>query len=170
LLVADKRSAYSIQVRQYALSADAYTFWTNLKKNTEQLGSIFEPQPSQINGNIHSATNPQEPVIGYISVGSTSLKRIFILNQQLPYWAAITPYQGCVDTPLYYVFYPPGSKTPVNQVNAFINYDRGASIDPLTPIAPITVPGGGIVGYTAAENACVDCTLRGTNVEPSFWH
>src|SRR5471030_1808695 len=30
---------YSINIRQYALTGDAFSFWTNLKKNTEQLGS-----------------------------------------------------------------------------------------------------------------------------------
>src|SRR5437868_11979399 len=32
------RAKYSIQVKQYALSEDAYNFYVNLKKNTEQLG------------------------------------------------------------------------------------------------------------------------------------
>lgn len=77
---------YSILVRQYALTPDAYIFWTNLKKNTEQLGGIFDAQATQINGNIHSATNPSEPVIGYISVGSTTSQGLFITIYQLPRW------------------------------------------------------------------------------------
>ncbi|MDO3626770.1 DUF4249 family protein [Mucilaginibacter sp. BT774] len=60
---------YSILVKQYALSADAYKFYANLKKNTEQLGSIFDAQPSAIRGNIHFVTTPAEPVIGYLCIG-----------------------------------------------------------------------------------------------------
>ena len=161
-------SEYSILVRQYALTADAYTFWTNLKKNTEQLGSIFDAQPSQINGNIHSATNPLEPVIGYISVGTTSSQRIFIKNRQLPAWLPTPAYPNCqLDTELY-VYYAPGAKTPVNQVNEFINYNKGAQF-PLIPVSPISRPGSPPLGYTAAEPVCVDCTLRGTNIQPVFW-
>jgi hypothetical protein len=69
---------YSIIVKQYALTPDAYNFFVNLKKNTEQQGSIFDAQPSEISGNIHSVSNPSEPVIGYVSVGSTTSQRIFI--------------------------------------------------------------------------------------------
>src|SRR6185503_9234174 len=86
---------YSIQVRQYALTTDAYNFYVNLKKNTEQLGSVFDALPSQINGNIHSVTNPAEPVIGYISVGGTSKLRIFISNRQLPAWIITPFYTNC---------------------------------------------------------------------------
>jgi len=162
-------SEYSILVRQYALTADAYTFWTNLKKNTEQLGSIFDAQPSEINGNMHSVTNPLEPVIGYISVGGTASKRIFIASQQLPNWLPTNPYPNCkLDTALY-VYYPAGSKVSYNQVDELINYNKGASVNPLIPVAPIGRPGSPPIGYSASDRVCVDCTLRGTKQEPSFW-
>jgi hypothetical protein len=161
---------YSILVRQYALSADAYAFWENLKKNTEQLGSIFDAQPTQLNGNIHSITNPSEVVIGYISVGDIASQRIFITSQQLPNWAATRAYPDCQLDTFLYVYYAPGSKgPPVNQVNQYINYNKGAS-SPSIPIDAI-VPNGGTkpIGYTASDRSCVDCTLRGTNKQPAFW-
>jgi hypothetical protein len=162
-------SKYSIQVRQYALTGDAYSFWENLKKNTEQLGSIFDAQPSQINGNIHSLTNPSEPVIGYVSVGSVSSARIFIANQQLPAWADSPNDPSCILDSFYYAYTPKGSTAaPVNQVNAFINYKKGAT-NPEIPIESISPPGSPPIGYTASEPSCVDCTLRGTNKQPSFW-
>jgi hypothetical protein len=163
---------YSILLRQYALTADAYNFWTNLEKNTQQLGSIFDAQPSEINGNIHSAINPNEPVIGYISVGSTSSTRIFILSQQLPAWPPNENYPDCSPPDFYkdylYVYYPLNSQIPVNQVDEFINYNKGANY-PWIPVIAIQQPGGPILGFTAALPNCVDCTLQGTNKQPAYW-
>jgi len=164
---------YSILVRQYALTPAAYTFYTSLKKNTEQLGSIFDAQPSQLIGNLHSVTNPSEPVIGYVSVGSISSQRIFITNSQLPDWHTQPFYPDSVcmlafgpDAPCCLYVYPPG---PQNQVDAYINYLTNNNPDPLIPINSIGLPGHPPLGYTATERKCADCTLRGTNKKPSFW-
>jgi len=160
---------YSILVRQYALTADAYTFWQNLKQNTEQLGSIFDPQPSQINGNIHSVTHPNEPVIGYISAGAVTTKRIFIRNQQLPNWPVLPPDPPCVLDTLYYQATVTGVSGFVNQVNEFINYNKGA-FDVQIPVAGVGPRGKPPIGYSASTPDCVDCTVQhGTNVEPAFW-
>jgi hypothetical protein len=165
------RDEYSILVRQYALTADAYAFYVNLKKNTEQLGSIFDALPSQIIGNIHSVTNLSDPVIGYISVGSTTSHRIFISNRQLPRWITDTTfYAGChlaFDPPkLPCCFYNFGG---MNQVDEYINYNIGGYSNPLIPINSIGLPGHPPIGYTASTRQCVDCTVRGTNKKPVFW-
>jgi Domain of unknown function (DUF4249) len=167
--------SYSIIVRQYALTADAYNFYTNLKKNTEQLGSIFDAEPSQINGNLHCVTNPAEPVIGYVNVGLITSQRIFIPTRILPNWA-VTP-AGCG-----YSVDPGDQKTPCcyyniknslgqveNQVDKYINYDIGMDPNPLIPVVAIGLPGSPPIGYYAATRECTDCTLQGTNKQPAFW-
>ncbi len=169
---AGSSSAYSILVKQYALSGEAYTFWSNLKKNTEQLGSIFDAQPSQINGNIHSATNPAEPVIGYISVGSVASQRVFITNKQIPStWAPTPLYTGCMLDTLYLSFLPPGGTVPINQENEYFNFSQGqlSYKNRLIPVIAIFNLFGAIIGHTGSTPPCVDCTLRGTNVQPAFW-
>jgi hypothetical protein len=154
---------YSILVKQYALTEDAYNYWQNLKKNTEQLGSIFDAQPSEISGNIHCVTTPSEPVIGFISVGSYSQSRIFIDNFYLPAWRPDPDpyYAGCYILPFLY-FNP---KTRENEVQTSIYSDI------YIPVQAITTSGSlpKILGWTGAEPQCVDCTLRGTNIQPSFW-
>jgi hypothetical protein len=165
---------YSILVRQFALTSDAYTFWQNLKKNTEQLGSIFDAEPITINSNIHCVTNPSEAVIGYLSVGSYSTKRLFIYNQALPAWLPIYPENTLcgadASIQCFYVYYPKNSNIPVNQVNEYINYLKGAGQNPYIPLDAIyTVHTDSLIGYSAAPPICTDCTLQGTNIKPSFW-
>jgi hypothetical protein len=149
---------YSILVKQYALTSEAFAYWQQLKKNTEQLGSIFDPQPSEVQGNIHCVDAPSEPVLGYISVGTTSQTRLFVDNYYLPAWVATPLYSDCVrvDT------IPLKDRNGLNQVVAFL-YPGNE-----TPVGSIQVQGV-IIGYTAALPHCVDCTLRGTNKQPGFW-
>src|ERR1700744_994163 len=106
---------YSILVKQYALNKDGYNYFDELRKNTEELGGIFDPQPTQLTGNVLCTTNPAIPAIGYITAGTIQQKRIFINNSQLPTtWIAVYPYDCPQDT-AYYV----NPKTGYNDV---INY------------------------------------------------
>jgi hypothetical protein len=155
---------YSIQVTQYVLTSDAFNYWQQLQKNTEQLGSIFDAQPSQLTGNIHCTSNPAEVAIGYISAGAVSQKRLFIAVQNLPPTVHDSPYGSCMLDTFLYKYIPPGSKQVINQVadNIYPGYDI-----PVTAIAP---PGSTVIlGYSGSSPTCVDCTLRGTNIKPVFW-
>ncbi len=145
---------YSILLRQYALTPDAYNFWINLKKNTEQLGSIFDAQPSQLEGNIHCITNPSEPVIGYISACAVSSKRVIISNLQLPAWLPTYPYSCEQDT----------DKKPYDIYNDLV-LDSGHFI----PTGPPPINGAlpSIFYYSTRE--CADCTIRGSIIPPPFF-
>jgi hypothetical protein len=164
-------SGYSIRVKQYALTADAFNFWTNLQKNTQKIGTIFDAQPSEIQGNIHSVSNPGEPVIGYVSVGATSVTRMFIHKRNLPGWTATLYYPYCIIDPYccqYQAYRGPGLYE--NQVDEYMIY-HGGPVDPYIPIdAKRAHPEGPILGFTTTTiRGCVDCTTRGTNKQPAFW-
>ena len=134
---------YSILVTQYALTKDAYNFLSLMKANSESLGSIFDPQPSQLTGNIHSLTNPGEQVIGYISASAVQQQRIFISRYQLTNW----PYFFSCGRPDTIV--DPGNKL-----------FKGA----YTPLNPV------MGGVSANGNYCVDCRSEGgTTKKPAFW-
>jgi len=136
---------YSIQVTQYALTEDAYNFYTQLLENTESLGSIFDLLPTQLTGNIRNLTNPDEPVIGYISAGTLQQQRIFIYHDQLPYW--VYNFECGPD-----IAVKPDS----------IQYYFGAW--GFTPVGFST----GV--YLAGQTYCVDCTSQGgSNQKPAYW-
>ena len=161
---------YSINIKEYALTQDAYTFWTLLKTNTEQLGSIFDAQPSASIGNIHNINNPNEVVIGFMSACSVSQKRIYINYTDLPasYIADYlnnTPYNKytCVLDTLYVA-----TTLPKTELDYLINsypYAAQIPVDILVPFNPATLAGSA----TGGQPPCVDCTLRGTNIKPAFW-
>ncbi|MBK5280169.1 MAG: DUF4249 domain-containing protein, partial [Bacteroidia bacterium] len=92
------RYKYSILVKQFALSVEAFEYWEQLKKTTEDLGTIFGPLPSRVLGNIRCLTEPNQPVLGFISGGTVTEKRIFISSINLPTPSQyITPYIDCED-------------------------------------------------------------------------
>jgi len=141
---------YSVELKQYALSHGAYMFYDQMKKNTEQLGSIFDAQPSELQGNIQCVNDPSEIVIGYVEVTEEQTKRIFIANRQVDDWG-----------------YNPGCSSFIidNQPDSILKYGSG-----LMPTFANTVsPFGTIIDFYAAPPVCVDCTLSGSNERPSFW-
>jgi hypothetical protein len=141
---------YSILVRQYALTKPGYEFLNTVKQNTESLGSIFDAQPSELQGNIHSLTDPAEPVIGFISAGTVSQQRIFIYKVELPAWA--------------YSYSCPQADTLVSQPDLLKFFGNGYipirdSRDPTSPS-----------GYFGNFSFCIDCRSQGgTTTKPSFW-
>jgi len=180
---------YSILVKQYGLTKDAYDYWTLLKKNNESLGGIFDSQPSASIGNIHNVNVPAEIVIGYISAGTVSTKRIFITKSQLPVnWITqpaypITPTQCSLDTVPWRI--PWGSPPPPKDPWEYRQYElidwlqaqwyKGDSFR-LVPVDIIQAPDPNSsylifpnYNYMAARPLCVECTLRGTNKQPSYW-
>jgi hypothetical protein len=135
---------YSILVHQYALTKAAFDWWTQMQTNTENIGSIFGVQPSADPGNLHCLTDSTEQVIGYVSAGTIQSQRFFITNEQVQPWAYNS---GC-------------NEIQDGAGNAGNEYAAG-----VYPVDYHLFPG--IVNY--AYKTCVDCTLTGTNVKPSFW-
>jgi hypothetical protein len=150
---------YSILLKQYALTKTGYQFWESMKKNTEQLGSIFDAQPTQLTGNIHCTSDPAEPVIGYISISNTQTKRIFIDNTQLPQdWIPKYPYDCLAPDSAY--FYNP--KTKISEVQAYIIVGGGIPLE-------LMYVEGSIAGFTYSSEVCSVCTIRGRVEPPLFW-
>lgn len=142
---------YSINVKQYAISKNNYDFLEKMKKNTESVGSIFDPQPSELKGNIHCISNPLEPVIGYVDASSAETMRLFISNNQVPDWG----YNKICDQ---YEF-----KNVPDSVK--FAYSQG-----FIPTMPSRMGVPGIPYFFAVyDRSCADCTVLGTNNKPVYW-
>jgi hypothetical protein len=169
---------YSILLKQYGLTADAFSFWDQLRKNTESLGTIFDAQPSQISGNIHCTTNPTEQVFGYISITNIQSKRVYINKGVLPgnFQSALNAscFFNKEDTAFNVKFLPPFDHylytatdiLPTSSIYVPISYNPAFSLQVAPPPAPPLSP---IQGYYVVKRECGDCTLRGSTTKPSFW-
>jgi hypothetical protein len=166
---------YSILIKQYALTKDAYDYWTLLKKNTEQLGSIFDSQPSASIGNLHNINNAVEPVIGFISVGTISQKRIYLDFTQLPksYVADYLnndPYNRytCILDTIFVVMRDKNGKVIGFPEQEYYIHGPNTIQIPVDVVKPFN-PADSSGSHSGSIPPCVDCRLRGTNVKPIFW-
>jgi len=145
---------YSIKVRQRAINQETYDFWEILRKNSDDIGGIFSPLPSLIRGNMKSVDPKGNNVIGMVSIGKSTSKRIYInLEDVAPWPYFIEEYEFC----------------RLDQDTVLIaNYEREFASGSRLPVIPVVVVTT-TIGFRAATRQCTDCTLRGTNIKPDFW-
>lgn len=144
-------SKYSILVEQHALSREGYDYLQQLKKNTENLGTLFDALPSRIAGNIRCVTDPKQFVLGYFNANEVQTKRMFFTEKQIDRPAGVkvvTGYEGC--------------KEDTIRIGNII----GGTLSPVRYWYQNT----SVIGHYFSETSCIDCRfIGGTNVEPDFW-
>jgi hypothetical protein len=142
---------YSILLHQYALTKEAYQYLEQMKKNTEQIGGIFDAQPSELKGNIFCVSNPEEEVVGWMSAGTISQSRLFIDYEDKPEsgrdWLYPELCEAFYTSPDSLAIYMAGN-------HSLIRYEQEDKY--------------GVI-YLISEKQCIDCRLRGTNLKPPYW-
>ena len=140
---------YSILVQQRALSLEAFEYYEQLKKNTENLGTLFDPMPSQLVGNVFNVNDATEPVLGYFAGGTVTEKRIFINFSELPdFLRSVTPRFCEIDS---------------IEVANVKNYNEATLLG--TAYGDVAIE-----GYITSTSDCIDCRLEGGNKnKPPFW-
>ena len=103
---------------------------------------------------MHATADPTEQVMGFVGAYSVQQKRLFISYSELPAnWRFETGYEKCIrpDTIL------PAQAATIFQAPGYL------------PIETLYFDSGAIRAYTGSNATCVDCRLRGSNIEPVFW-
>lgn len=72
------KERYSIRFFQLAITEEAYNFWNDANQQKEQTGSIFDPAPAKIVGNVYNVNDQNEEVLGYFGVYGSQEGRLFI--------------------------------------------------------------------------------------------
>lgn len=136
---------YSILVRQYSLSEAAYSFWDQVRTNSNTQGNLYQKHPFAVIGNLHNLTSPGNEVLGFFEASSVRSKRVFV--------------QEVRDLEIKYI------------QNCSANGLRKGLIE-LTPDDYPAFLYGDEHGFslTVLGIECVDCvSLGGTNIKPVFW-
>jgi len=148
---------YSILVRQYPLDEAGYKYWFTISQNAQNPGSFFDFQPNELSGNIHCVSNPNDPVIGYVSASTIAEKRIFIRNSELPHWQSNftgnCPLDSFATNPLNTLKY-----NFADTSLTIYEFLHGS----ILPIFPGTI--------ILTKKPCVDCRFQGGSVlKPDYW-
>lgn len=64
---------YLIHIHQYSLTENAYKFWNALYDQSANVGSIFDPQPARIKGNLFYTDDTEAPVHGFFGASAHQL-------------------------------------------------------------------------------------------------
>ncbi|GGG98620.1 hypothetical protein GCM10011416_16020 [Polaribacter pacificus] len=143
---------YSILVKQYVQSFEAYNYYKLLNKFSNASDLLTQSQPGFFEGNIKAVSEPSKKVIGFFEIASVSSKRTYFNYKD--FYPNGTP-----NTPeLCGVYSPTLHLMDALQSGEFTFYDYN-------PQPSESLPGP----YLLVSKGCGDCTVYGTNVKPNFW-
>ena len=139
---------YRIEVTLEPLTRDAYLYWDNVRTNSEYTGNLFAPTPSEMAGNIHCLQNPDEYVLGYVSVAQFARKILYVFNTEVRFYSnptqLVEPSQ--IGPGQWFSYYKDG----------YLPYDYYRP--------------GDISETLWLPDRCVDCRLMGgTTQKPDYW-
>ncbi len=137
------RVRYSLLVRQYSLSENAFLYWDKLKNQLTGRGGLYQTQPYSSDGNVFNIDDPDEKVLGYFYASQVKETRIMV---EKPFKVRrILCTLDTIDSPM---------ELPVGFIYLI-------SLNEMTFDGPP-------YGYT--YNDCFDCQLNGgTITPPDYW-
>lgn len=160
---------YSMNVTQYAQTADAYSFYERLGDFSSSDNIFSQIQPGFLEGNISLESNPTEFALGYFEVTSVSKQRMYFNYEDLFPGETLPPYAVNCDSfsnprlwPEAYHCAGPGlcdgncNSPLIDQLIAGLVTFAGETDDFVSP-------------YYTWPSPCGDCTKLGSNVVPEFW-
>ena len=139
---------YSVLVKQYSLGEEAYHYWNELKKTSQEQGFLFDRQPALLKSNIRNVNDEEELVLGFFSMSGITERRAFAEKPE------------GLDLSLYEWYCFPTSGGPAGWVTK----------DDL-PTFSARAWRDGEASYAEVNKHCVDCReyKNSTHIPPDFW-
>lgn len=155
------RHVYSILVRQYVISAEAYGFYREILENNQDNQSLYDKQLGVVVGNITSVDDPDETVLGFFEVAGVSEQRAFFrfedLDRRFPLPEVQYPCNG------------PDQLVAISTLDSLGYYVKGKGYGIISAEYCYTEHCENEFNASLAPNYCTDCRFRGPSTKPDFW-
>jgi len=151
---------YSILVRQFVQSNEAYTFFETLNELSGSESLFSQTQPGFLQGNVFSNENRDERVLGFFDVSSVSETRVFFNYDDFYPGESLPPYIEPCRPSAPPIFKPGGGGCVLRPI-----IESGAGIywgdnEP---------PGDNEGPFFIVPRICGDCKVLGSPEVPDFW-
>jgi len=152
-------SRYSILVRQYVQSIEAFTYYNILNQLSGSSSLFSQIQPGFINSNIYSVANKDEKILGFFEISSVSEKRIFFNYKDFFPNEPLPPYFIQCNQ----------SKPEITTVGGGTPLLSSIRIGAVKYFLDNAEPSLGEGPYITVPTPCGDCTQLGSTEKPDFW-
>ncbi len=163
---------YTILVRQYVLSQDAYFYYEAIANFSDNEDILSESQPGFVQGNIRYEENEDEQVVGFFDVSFVDEKRVYFNYEDLFPGEDLPPYvndctffvapllcvpdqMGCRAVPLICLL----EDLDLEGNPVWKYYSENETPSSLVDEGP----------YNLVPRACGDCTALGNTNPPDYW-
>ena len=150
---------YSIRVKARTIDKNTYKYLKHLEESLEAGDNLFTPNPGELAGNMRCETDPDQMVLGYVTVAISSSMRAFsdmghfLLSRRSDPYALVYPdaYPRMPEMPCWPDYYKMG----------YMPVEENTLPEPMnTELGP----------YGWAALNCYDCIAAGgTQARPDFW-
>ncbi|NAY90817.1 DUF4249 family protein [Muricauda sp. JGD-17] len=150
---------YSILVRQFVQSDEAFNFYSTLKELSSSESLFSQTQPGFLQGNVFSSENSEERVLGFFDVSTVSEQRLFFNYDDFYPGEDLPPYIDPCQTSSPVIANEGGCVLrPIIEIGAGVYAgDSGAE------------PGSNQGPYLIVRRICGDCSVLGPQEIPEFW-
>lgn len=76
---------HKLKVYQHSLTEEAYNFFRIMEQQKETTGTVLDPPPAEVKGNMFNVDDENEQVIGFFDASAVSVKEVTILRENIDY-------------------------------------------------------------------------------------
>ncbi|SIR47999.1 DUF4249 domain-containing protein [Pontibacter lucknowensis] len=76
---------HKLKVYQHSLTEEAYNFFRIMEQQKEAKGTVFDPPPAEVKGNMFNPNDAAEQVIGFFDASAVATREVVILRKDIDY-------------------------------------------------------------------------------------